>query len=444
MQRYVRLDKQGGVAVCLLTADGEVVTARIPAHGQPLFRGPWLSGDGRFVLVASGAASDGNPATAFRVWRLDRPEPELVLDESVGTSVLTVAFRPGSQQLAVAHADRSVSIFDLTTGQRLRRLALDNTPYHMEYHPQEHDGRLAIAAGSAVRIFDATTGQEHKPLRHSPGSSWASGLAWHPDGRRIATSCDTQIFLWDAATATPLTLPWEGHTTQGIHLAFNHAGDRVVSTDWGGETRLWDAVTGRLLLRSPGYVGLRFSRDDKLLGYGHSGNKVRLYRVAPGRELRAVRHLLAGPKDQVGSPVLDSDGRILAMGEENLQNDACQSRRDILLGFAERRRLGFQNRAHGVGSSVAVKGTFAGNHFVQDCAQAENVGTRIGWLSSNLFGRHIADRAQNQAGLGLQGQRGVSAPEESFPGPASLAKPKSRILMRPSLVRKTFSGLRSR
>src|SRR5262249_39219588 len=81
LERYVRLDRQGGLAVCRLTDRGEEVLARIPGHGQPLFRGPWLSRDGRYVLVGTGAARDGGPTAAFRVWKLDGPEPQLILDE---------------------------------------------------------------------------------------------------------------------------------------------------------------------------------------------------------------------------------------------------------------------------------------------------------------------------------------------------------------------------
>lgn len=67
-------------------------------------------------------------------------------------------------------------------------------------------------------------------------------------------------------------------------------------------------------------------------------------------------------------------------------DDACQPHRNVLLRLAERRRFSFQDRAHGIGSSVAVESTFAADHFVQDGAQAKNVGTGIRSLSPNLFG----------------------------------------------------------
>jgi WD40 repeat protein len=315
LARYVRLDKQGGVAVCRLTDRGEEVITRIPGRGQPPFRGPWLSPDGRYVLVGHGRAKEGTSA-AFCVWKLDGSRWELVLDEAATVHEYAVAFRPGGRHLAVGHADPSVSIYDLGTRQCVRLQLgrrLVRKPHTLAFHPDKHDGRLAVACGNAVRIFDVDEGQERAPLRHPEPVTWTTGLAWHPDGRRLATACgDGKIYLWDVETTAQRTLPWEGHTAVGISLAFNHAGDRLVSTDWSGRTRLWDAVTGRLLLTSSDFAGWRFSRDDNLLSPGHSGSKVRLYRVAAGHELRVIRRPRPESGEQIGFPRLDADGRILA------------------------------------------------------------------------------------------------------------------------------------
>jgi serine/threonine protein kinase/WD40 repeat protein len=326
LERYVRLHKQGEVAVCRLTAGGEEVTARFQVKGERPFRGPWLSRDGRHVLIAHGRQPGGSNSTsrAFCVWRLDGPKPKLVLDREATQYEHAVSFRPGGRQVTVGHLDKSVGVYDLDTGQCIRSLPLDaqddqpldaqdDQPHNVAFHPSPADGRLAVACGNAVRIFDVDRGKELAPLRHPPQVIWTTGLAWHPDGRRLATACgDCKIYLWDVETAAQRTLPWEGHTCAGISLAFNHAGDRLVSHDWTGRTRLWDAVTGRLLLTSSDFIGNRFNRDDTLLGNGWSGSKVRLNRVAAGQDLRVLRRAKAEPKEQIAWPVLDADGRILA------------------------------------------------------------------------------------------------------------------------------------
>src|SRR5262249_46094240 len=152
--------------------------------------------------------------------------------------------------LAVGHADRSISIYDLETGRRRRRLEVGARPFHLAFHPR--DGRLAAACGNAVRLFDVDTDRELPPLRHPQAVTHIWSVAWHPHGPRLATGCnDFKIYLWDADAAREVIPPWEGHTSEGITLAFNHAGDRLVSNEWGGQTRLWDATTGRLQLTTP-------------------------------------------------------------------------------------------------------------------------------------------------------------------------------------------------
>jgi WD40 repeat protein len=106
--------------------------------------------------------------------------------------------------------------------------------------------------------------------------------------------------------------PWTGHTNLGLQVAFNHAGDRLVSNDWSGQTRLWDVTTGRLLLTMPGNFGLQFSPDDRLLGFQRSGNKLRLYRLAGGQELRVLRRRNADSLETINFPVVDTNGRMLA------------------------------------------------------------------------------------------------------------------------------------
>jgi len=61
-------------------------------------------------------------------------------------------------------------------------------------------------------------------------------------------------------------------------------------------------------------------------------------------------------------------------------------------------RLVFQNRGHGLDASVAAKRARAREHFVENCAERENVRAEIGGLATNLLGRHVSCRAKYDAG----------------------------------------------
>src|SRR5262249_60218766 len=124
LKRFVRLRERGVLEVCRLTDAGEEVLAGIEAWGEAKYRGPWLSDDGRYVLVGSGASQDGGVAQAFRVWRVDGPKPKLVLDQAETVYEFGVAFRPGGKHLAIGHADETLSIYAPETGRRVRQVRL--------------------------------------------------------------------------------------------------------------------------------------------------------------------------------------------------------------------------------------------------------------------------------------------------------------------------------
>jgi WD40 repeat protein/tetratricopeptide (TPR) repeat protein len=233
-----------------------------------------------------------------------------VLDDPNGTYEEATAFRPDGRQMAFGHHDGTVSIYNTETGRRIRDLPPGpGSTFTLAYHP--HLPRLAVAGGNEVTIWDIETGQRLVRLSHPSG---VGAVAWHPRGHRLATaSGGAQIHLWDAESGRLLTGPWQGHKSDGIRLAFNHAGDRVVSNDWHGILRLWDATTGQLLLSQPGEWGLRFSSDDHTLGVSTNGEVNRTLHLAGGQEMRAcLRPTPHGP-ERILSTSLHPAGRLLAV-----------------------------------------------------------------------------------------------------------------------------------
>jgi WD40 repeat protein len=128
---------------------------------------------------------------------------------------------------------------------------------------------------------------------------------------------DTKIYLWDAL-ARKQTVVLEGHTSVGHLLAFNHAGTLLASNDWHRVLRLWDTRTGRQLFKAPAVVSCfpRFSPDDQLLAAEIKGTKLRLFRVAEGRELRTLT-CLSVPGGNYSHLSLAADGRLLAVAISN-------------------------------------------------------------------------------------------------------------------------------
>ncbi len=313
-ERYVRIDGQGGLTVCKVTDGREEVVVRLPAHGVPMFSYPFVSPDGKFVAYAHGRQAGGSYA-GVRVWKLDGPAPTVLIDDPVAFHESAIAFHADGKQLAIGRPDGKLSVYDLATGRRPHLLALAAPPNRIDFHPTDH--RLAVAGGPDVQLFDTDAGRELPKLRQPAGAGLTFSVAWHPDGRRLAVGGDRRVRVWDADAAVEVMPPWAEQTSYGVLVRFNHAGDRLMSTDWSGQTVLWEAATGRPLLTLPGYYGFQLSPDDRLLGYSTSGTTIQLWRLASGREFRTLRRRGAGPEDHGVRLAVHPDGRTVAVGDDS-------------------------------------------------------------------------------------------------------------------------------
>jgi WD40 repeat protein len=88
-----------------------------------------------------------------------------------------------------------------------------------------------------VKVWDSATGQELLTLKGHTG--WVSGVAFSPDGKRLATaSADNTAKVWDAQTGQELL---SLHTHWPSRVVFGPDGKRLASTGDGSVT-IWDAT----------------------------------------------------------------------------------------------------------------------------------------------------------------------------------------------------------
>jgi eukaryotic-like serine/threonine-protein kinase len=297
LERYALADHQGAVIVRRM-ADGHLI-ATLPGSGAEAW--PLFSRDGKFLAVAG---------KGLRVWRLDDDDPVTVVRSPAGGHY-GHDFSPDSRQFAIGHADGSISLHDLASGQPPRRLAGALRPKALAFHPSGR--QLAVAHGASVQVLDLDTENVTATLPHRLG---VASLAWHPDGKMLAVAHQgpARIHLWDVP-ALKQTHVLEGIRNGGVTMAFNHAGDRLASTGWDGMLRLWDPRTGQQLFGTTSGMGIpRFSPDDRLLSGDIGHRKLRLWEVSACREYRTL--VLASTAGQLEYQItaIRPDGRLLAVG----------------------------------------------------------------------------------------------------------------------------------
>src|SRR3989442_25143 len=81
-----------------------------------------------------------------------------------------------------------------------------------------------------------------------------SGLAWSPDGTRIASaSYDKTVQVWDVATGKGL-VTYRQHSNLVTAVAWSPDGTRIASASYDKTVQVWDATMGKRLLTYYGHT----------------------------------------------------------------------------------------------------------------------------------------------------------------------------------------------
>jgi WD40 repeat protein/serine/threonine protein kinase len=143
----------------------------------------------------------------------------------------------------------------------------------------------------------------HPPLVLRGHGSGAMGVAFSPDGKRVASASATlfntmgEIKIWDRQTGRVIhTL--HRHFGPAVGVAFSPDGKRLVSAGWDRTVMVWDAVTGKWLRTLSGhreYVScVAFSSDGKLIASGSGDRTVKVWDAATYQELHTLHGHVKG------------------------------------------------------------------------------------------------------------------------------------------------------
>jgi WD40 repeat protein len=171
----------------------------------------------------------------------------------------------------VAESQAELELWSLA-GDRPKKVAGVGPRYNfgegLAFSPR---GDLLASGGMFdIVLYDARTGKKTKSMRHA---SYTMGLEFSPDGKRIASAprgnVNKFLSVFDVAEGKPLfnAGPF-GNYVAG--LAFTPDGKRVAATGPQKDVRLFDAVTGAvvLTLKRPDHTARpAVSRDGRLLGW---------------------------------------------------------------------------------------------------------------------------------------------------------------------------------
>lgn len=276
-----------------------------------------FSPDGRLLASVS---TDGTA----RLWDLVNGEPQVTVDAQSGP-LWVVAISPDGSYLATGSESGSVKVWDLQAQQPGGEILLDLAGQTLPaFSP---DGRHLATGGldGAVHVWSMGTGLEELAIAIE-----TNGLAFSPDGTRLATVAQDRVIIWDASSGQEL-ITLCCHAFLIREVAFSPDGTRLATAGQEGVAKVWNAETGEALITLAGHTGaidsLAFSPTcsgppeaptswcGRYLATGGRDGSLRLWDVSP-----AGRSELLTSSGMIGS--FSADGRHMNLVDLTIPDQA--------------------------------------------------------------------------------------------------------------------------
>jgi RNA polymerase sigma factor (sigma-70 family) len=204
-------------------------------------RGLAFTPDG--TAVASASTRLMGEGGVLNVWDVQSGRLRLHLDD---TPFSKIAYAPDGKTLASAEGP-VLHLLDPDTGRDRRATS---EAHHAEINTLLFaDSGRTLVSGSAdrtVRVWDLTTGQQRLVLKHE---GWVRSMALSPDGKTLATGVyypEGGIALWELATGKKLaTWPGKDQRAQVRAVVFSTDGTALLSLWQDGSMRHFEVATRR-------------------------------------------------------------------------------------------------------------------------------------------------------------------------------------------------------
>lgn len=274
-------------------------------HGR--LNDPWrFSPDGKW-LALNELDEAGQAMTSFH-------------DSATGAEVYRVrgsfnAFHHNGQQAMVwlSGATQAALVYSLDDGRELRRVETGTGGSWPTADPELH--QLAVVTGQKVKFWNVETGAVDSEA-NVPG--FRAAFSRHAASQMIAYATQDHRIIVRNARNDSIQMATDSVRGPVTFSQFNRQGDLLAVVGWDELMRVYDAMSGQLLLTIPGGAPefFAFSLDDRWLGSSYHNQSRRIWEVVKGSDF-CRRY--SGPYDSQDDSRADfsSDGQVIALSGPN-------------------------------------------------------------------------------------------------------------------------------
>ncbi|HEY6286863.1 MAG TPA: serine/threonine-protein kinase [Ktedonobacteraceae bacterium] len=279
----------------------------------------------RTVLVSLGLGGLGLAVTGGIAIRLiDFQNTNLLLGKTVLTyrghlqAVYGMAWSPDGTHIASVGADKTVQMWDATTGKNLFTYSKHKgTTNGVAWLPREGT-RIASASGdTTVQVWDSTTGDHILTYRGHTAN--VRGLTWAPDGKHIASGGnDNTVQVWDATNGTT-SFTYSRHSNFVWFLKWSPDGKRIASASEDTTVQVLDASNGNLIFTYKGHTkgvqALAWAPDSNRIASASADTTVQVWDANTGQNV----YIYHGHNDAIQGVAWSPNGARLASSSHDVQ-----------------------------------------------------------------------------------------------------------------------------
>lgn len=182
----------------------------------------------------------GSNEKLLRIFDLNKPEADSAVFSGHTGGLKYVTFFRGDSQLISCSDDKTIRVWDRTSGQEVQKVELSASPSSLEV---SKDGTiLTVAHGNVVSFWDA---EKLEKLKEITVPTQVNSASLHPDKSIfVCGGEDLKMYKFNYATGTEIE-SFKGHFGPVHCVRFSPDSELYASGSEDGTLRLWQTTVGK-------------------------------------------------------------------------------------------------------------------------------------------------------------------------------------------------------